>query len=132
MLAPNTLQYRPEGRENADPRNDPLAQRDAWLAKQVYRVVRDQYPGHFWEIEVSHAQGVVKISIPPLMGATNKYVVYIATLKGDPMFRSVLRMCGEILERYQIPRCRYLEDHFRDAQRRIPIHLRGFHGHIPV
>jgi len=109
---------------------DPYKAADLLLTKNIADIVQRHYANHPWMIEVSHAQGVVMISIPLFMGP-RKYVVHLATLKNDPMMASVLRGCGEILERYNIPRQKFSEGHFLTALSGIPKHKRARAGVIP-
>ncbi len=111
---------------------DPCKVADLMMVNAISEVVERHYPGHPWFIKVMHAQGVVLISIPLFMGATNQYVVKIHDLKSDPGMRCVIRACGEILERYNIPRQRFDRDHFLNALYGTPIRARGHHGFIPT
>lgn len=91
------------------------------------------YPDHPWHVEADHAQGIVKIKIPQLMGATNWGVIPIRYLKNEgELRRHVMRVAGEILERYQLPRARFSPDEFMRAWHRQPLHKRGYHGHVPT
>lgn len=115
-----------------DPRPDPFAAVDAALMKAVAFVINKYYPGHPWKVEVSHAQGVIFLSIPVLMGATNKYVIPIKMVKNAmDLRRHVMQQAGEILERYELPRNAFSRDEFCRAVEAVPMHRRGFHGYVP-
>ncbi len=111
---------------------DPYLQADLRLTKALGEFIeRSTYAGHPWLIEASHAQGVVMISLPTLMGR-NKYVVHLYTLKGDPSLRAIMRGCGEILERYNIRRGSYSAADYVDAVMKVPKWRRGGAGLVPA
>jgi hypothetical protein len=109
---------------------DPLLSADLMMTKRIAEVVQAHYPGHPWLVEVNHEQGIAMISLPLFMGV-NKYVIPLWVFKTDPMFRCVVRACGEILERYRIPRQRFSLDHFEAALSEIPPWLRARKGLVP-
>lgn len=111
---------------------DPFRQRDLFLTNRIAETIDLHYPGHPWKVIVSHQQGVVRIQIPHFMGVQNWYVIKIKNLTSDPGLRRVVRACGEILERYQIPRSNFSRDHFVNALNAIPQNKRGrIHGYVP-
>jgi hypothetical protein len=113
-----------------DPEDDPFAFADMHLTRRIAAVVEEHYPGHPWLIEVSHRQGIVRLSIPALMGGQNCYVVHIGALKSDPGMRAIRRGCGEILERYRIPRSGFRPAEFLSAVQARPLFER-LHGAVP-
>ncbi len=110
-----------------DGEEDPNAYADMAMATNVGRVLTAHYPGHFWNVECSHRQGVVLINIPILMGQI-KYNTPIRELWSDPGGLSVMRAAGEILERFNIPRTGFEVGHFREALARRPIGKRDYAG----
>jgi hypothetical protein len=128
LVAPR-LEYQHPDRGD-DPRPDFLKHADKALMLWAKRVIDQHYPGHFWRIEADHAQGILKLQIPAFMGI-NWYVVPIDHLKTDPSMRAVVRGCGEILERYNIPRSGLRMDDFMGALEIIPKHQRGIYGKVP-
>lgn len=104
-----------------DPREDALKAADLRMARNIGGLLETTYPGHPWFVEVSHAQGVVMISLPALMGQ-NRYVVKLHELKSDPGMKAIVRGCGEILERYRLPRAGFSPTEFQAALRRHPIY----------
>jgi hypothetical protein len=104
-----------------DPRPDPHVAADYALTRRIAEVIERHYFGQPFSVKVSHAQGVVLIQIPQLMGATNYFVVHIADLATDPQMKAIIRGCGDILERYNIPRCGYDREAFVAALKSIPI-----------
>ncbi len=113
-----------------DPEHDPFKGADMALAK-VMAVKADQhYPGFLWLCEADHRQGVAYVSIPGLTGQW-KYVIHIRELKSDPGLRSVLRACGETLERFKLPRSGIGRSDFYAAMRTRPLSTRFSNGSIP-
>ncbi len=106
---------------------DPFVAADLAMTKSVSEVIERHYGGHPWLVEVSHEQGVVMISIPLFMGPY-KYIIKIHDLKTDPGFRSVVLGCGELLERYRIPRQKFSEADFLSALSAIPLNRRARTG----
>ena len=90
------------------------------------------FPDHPWKVWADHSQGCVFITIPALMGATNYGVIHISDLANEDVLRKCCsKVCGEILERYRLPRARFSRDEFLRAWHEQPLHLRGYHGHVP-
>ena len=114
-----------------DPEQDPYLQADLTVTLRISAVIEHHYPGHPWMVKVSHMKGIIQIGIPMLMGANNWYVIPLGELRSDPALKCVMRGCGEILERYRIPRQAFSRDHFLTALHKIPPALRGTHGHVP-
>lgn len=114
-----------------DPEDDPYLAADLALTVRIQALVDLHYPGHPWLVMVSHAQRNVQVHIPILMGMTNKYLIPIDEVLKDPQMSIITKFCGEILERYNLPRQKFDRDHFLEALESIPIHLRGTHGYIP-
>lgn len=112
-----------------DPQHDPFQAADIALTKQIAAVIEFHYPGHPWFVNVSHEDGIVQISLPALMGPRWKHVVHIWRLKSDPGMRSIVRACGEILERFGLPRNRYSHSDFRAALAQRPI---AFSRNAPI
>ncbi len=93
---------------------DPHRERDLDMARHVRTYLLTRFPvGYEWCVEADIAQGVLKISIPILMGVRNWYVVNLHT---TPIDRGVLRGAGEILERYRLSRSRFNLGSFLDAR----------------
>jgi hypothetical protein len=125
------LEYR--SRNGQMPETDPNFQAEAALVQRAREFAVQRYPGHPWEFECDIEQGIMKVSLPILSGATNKWVIPLrrhASTEYD-FRKAVLGLCGEILERYKIPRQRFSEADFHTALHAIPANKRGFHGHVP-
>lgn len=101
--------------DNDHQKHDPLKAADMELLHKIAAVVDFHYLGQPFMIEVSHKQGVVKIQIPALMREYDWFVVPIRYLHSDPGFRHIIRGCGEILERFNIPRAKFDRDHYVNA-----------------
>jgi hypothetical protein len=104
-----------------DPRPDPHGNADVALAKRIGECLHLHYPGHAWLVEVEHAQGIARVSIPHLMGSVACYVIHLGKLAVDPRMDIVCRAGGEILERYQLPRNRFDYWQFAEACRKVDI-----------
>lgn len=105
-----------------DPQVDHFEMADrAWMAK-VQRFLVAHYAHHHFCADIDIRQGVIKVYIPELMGAVNGYVLKPAEMVSVHDFdREMHRACGEILERYRIPRSRFSRDDFMAALTRAPI-----------
>lgn len=110
----------------------PFKNADDALTHATGVMIYSLFPGHPWEVYADHKQGIVSISIPALMGATHKGIIPIRLLVNEGVLRKcVLKVAGEILERYNLPRSRFSPDEFLRALSDVPLHKRGYHGHIP-
>jgi hypothetical protein len=83
---------------------DPFKEYDRWRAKRVMEVLQMEYPGHFWAVISDRTQGIVKISIPILMGVNHWFVINEKTHDVSPGM--VIVAGAEILERYNLARGR--------------------------
>jgi hypothetical protein len=97
-----------------NPAFDPFKEFDAWRANKVMTVLNMEYPGHFWCVVSDKAQGIVKISIPILMGINNWFVINQRTHDCTPGM--VIAAGGEILERYSLQRGQINTGAFLDAR----------------
>lgn len=100
--------------------HDPHAAADAALTRHIAQIVERHYPGHPWFIEVSHRQGIIKINLPALM-KQNYFVVHIRQTWTDPALTYIKRGCGEILERFRLPRAGYSHDEYLSALHARPL-----------
>lgn len=101
---------------------------DDELLLKIARHVETHYPGHGWNIGVSHADGLVRLSIPLFMGSINFYVIKIRELQTDPSLHKVTKACGEILERLNLPRAGFNPAEFVDLVHRSPVGRGSTHG----
>jgi hypothetical protein len=105
-------------------------QYDEWLAAQIFTVLLDHFPGHFWQVQVRSEQGIARIRIPVLMGDTLGYTLHLDRLANDPGYKAVKEAAGEILERWRIPRGAFSLAHFLEAKRDRAV--RRANGPVPV
>lgn len=126
------LAYRHPDHGDDDPRPDPFIHADFHLTRQIAEVVEQHYFGHPFRVVVDHRQGIVKVQLPHLMPAICWYVVHISDLNSDPGFKQIVRACGDILERYKLPRAAYDRQDFIAAVHSVPIIQRvSGSGHVP-
>ena len=83
---------------------DLLAARDQWLANRIMEKVQQHYPGHPWRVDVEHHKNV-GMAFLWMPGFSNwKMAMRISDLAVDPTMKLVVRLGGEFLERYNMPR----------------------------
>lgn len=96
--------------------HDPFKRMDQANQKWMAEVLQRHYPGHFWSTKYDGAQKMAYVSIPILMGINKFWAVNLTT---DQLTDALLmRMGGEILERYGLKRGRLQLDQFLDARAR--------------
>jgi hypothetical protein len=96
--------------------HDPYKDDDFALAEQVRRYLTTRFPvGYLWCVDSDLAHGIVKFSIPILMGVSNWWVINLRT---TDLAKGVLQGAGEILERYLLPRDKFSLAAFLDARAR--------------
>lgn len=113
-------------------RPDPYVAVDLALSKCIAEVIEQHYFGHPFKVIVRHEQGIVQIQIPQLMPKNRWFVIHISQLQNDPGMKAVVRACGDILERYNLPRSAYDREQFIAAVQSIPVISRASsNGRIP-
>lgn len=89
---------------------DPFKDADMALARHIRTYLVTRFPmGYEWCVNADLANGIIKFSIPVLMGVSHWYVVNLRRFKsaggpGTDLDRAVLHGAGEILERYRLSR----------------------------
>jgi hypothetical protein len=85
-----------------------------------------------WRVWADHKQGCLFIKMDYLMGAADHIVIPIRHLtnEGD-LYRHVLQQCGNLLERFNLPRGPFDAVRFFEAVNSIPAHRR-YYGAIPT
>lgn len=111
-------------------RIDPCLVADVSLMTRIQAKLWDKYRGHQFAIQVSHAQGVVMISMPLFTGATRQWVGHISDLANDPGLKIPVRLAGEILERVGMPTCNFNLDDFQAALSWVPPQRRATSGFL--
>lgn len=82
---------------------DPFYEQDKLLTRLVYVYLKTRFPmGYDWRVQSDLAQGVLKFSIPVLMGVCDWYAVNLR--RAGSLDRAVLLGAGELLERYNLSR----------------------------
>jgi hypothetical protein len=81
---------------------DQWAEYDVWVAARMLSILLSEYPGHPWRCRHDSIQGVALISNWILMGMGHWMAVNLKTHDLTPDL--IIRMGGEILERYGLPR----------------------------
>lgn len=115
-----------------DPRPDPFVQADLALTRRIAEIVEKHYFGQPFQIVVSHRDGIVKINIPALMGSIHWFVVHISELSNDSGFRKIVQGCGDILERFHIPRAAYDREEYIAAVQAMPLLAKASgRGYLP-
>lgn len=113
-----------------DPESDPFAAADVELTKKVAAVLQAYHGNVPFMAEVSHRQGLVTISIPTLMGNGACYAVHIKSLHSDPGMKAIRNACGELLERFRLPRSGFSPSDFAIAINSRPLFER-MNGAVP-
>lgn len=93
---------------------DPHKEYDLWVARNVIKDLLKVYPGYPWCVESDVRGHLLKISIPVLMGVCNWYVFNL--METEPTQGAILLAAGELLERYNCPRGKFLLDDFLAAR----------------
>lgn len=118
----NRVKYENEG--NLDPvrdgHHDAYAKANNELARRIWYVLQQHYPGHPWKVATNLKQGIAQIELPTFTSWS--FVINLKDLKGDPAMRVVMRGAGEFLERYGIPRSGFDVAHYLSAvQKHMPV-----------
>jgi hypothetical protein len=72
------------------------------LCRIVGEKLAEVYPGRPWGVDAQIESGIVKICVQGF--PQWPFVLHVATLKGDPTLKSVVRAGGELLERFKMSR----------------------------
>lgn len=91
-------------------------QQDAYWAKRLGTALVKTYPRHGWSVEVDSNQGIVKIfnrHMSPIQG----YLLKLKDLNVADAERQIVRIGGEILERFGLSRVRFEADKIRQIQK---------------
>lgn len=119
-----------------EPRPDPGAEARIALAKRCGEIQSHFFPGHPFKIVVFPANktgehSIIGIQLKPFMGGNWYYRIPTTLISNaNDLQRHVLLGCGEILERYRMPRQNFSPKHYVDALTAIPAWQR-IHGHVP-
>lgn len=104
---------------------------DITAAKEIFRVLKANYPGHPWSVEVDATEGWAKIGIIELLGPN-----WTMFLKFEDWTDQKVRdLGGQLLERFRMPRSTIDIAHYLSAESKIPLlgSFRAKDGHrIPT
>lgn len=99
---------------NGEILHDPYKTMDQANQRWMAEVLQRHYPGHLWATRHDGAQRMAYVSIPILMGINKFWAVNLVT---DALTEGLLmRMGGEILERYGLRRGRLELGSFLDSR----------------
>lgn len=90
---------------------------DITAAKEIFRVLKAHYPGHPWTVEVDATEGWAKIGILELLGPNWTMFMKFE----DWTDHMVIKLGGELLERFKIGRCQIDIAQYMSAESRIPL-----------
>lgn len=88
---------------------------DVSICKRVASVLYGAYPGHAWAVEVG--EGLVKITIPALLGFNWGYFLHLDRMQK----KDIVRAGGDILERFAIPRSGVDVAAYVEARKKVPM-----------
>lgn len=104
---------------------------DKRAATEIFRVLKQHFPGHPWSIEVDAKEGWAKIGIIELLGPN-----WVMFLKFEDWTDArVMQLAGELLERFKMPRSSIDIAAYMSAESNIPLlgNYRAKDGHrIPT
>lgn len=110
----NVTSYEAPSGPDGEVLHDPFKAMDQANQKWMAEVLQRHYPGHLWSTKYDGAQKMAYVSIPILMGINKFWAVNLTT---DQLTDGLLmRMGGEILERYGLKRGRFQLDPFLEAR----------------
>lgn len=96
-------------------------------AAELATVINREYPGCLFIVEPNFKGGIVRIR-HPLLPAKWGYTLFLRQLYSDPSLKCVVDACGELLERFNLPRGRYRRDVWSEARQK---HWRTAAGIMP-
>lgn len=119
-------------RIDADPREHTaaeiaMARRDEQTAMRVGAHITSHYPNVLFRVAVDSPNGIIRL-FHPLLPAKWGYTVHLREFNSDPSMRCITRACGELLERFNIPRGAYRRELWQEARER---HWRTAAGIFP-
>lgn len=100
--------------------------RDTSLAGRIAEEIERAYPWPtclIFNVTVETQQGIIQIRLNGLM-SRHSYNCHVAAVETDPKCRQVITGCGELLERYGLPRVRLDADDVRAARAARPLWMR--------
>lgn len=104
-----------------------VARKDQAYAMQIGAHISQHYPGVLFRVAVNSPGGIARIH-HPLLPAMWGYTVFLSELNSDPKLACITRACGELLERFNLPRGRYRREIWEEARQK---HWRTAAGIMP-
>lgn len=105
-----------------------VAFRDQAYALRIGDHIDKHYPNVYFEVKVDSPGGIARIK-HPLLPSKWGYTVFLRELNSDPKLACITRACGELLERFNLPRGRYRRDIWEEARQK---HWRTAAGIMPI
>lgn len=90
---------------------------DMTTAREIFRVLKREYPGHPWSVEVHASEGWAKIGLTALLGPNWGWMIHLDRYTDQ----DILKAGGEILERFKIPRSTIDIAAYMSASSKIPL-----------
>lgn len=90
---------------------------DDRVMRDIWGVLQRHYPGHPWGTKCDHSQGIAQILLPTFTDW--QQIIRLDDYYSDPGRRLVIKLAGEFLERYKMPRKGFDVGHYMAAQHRI-------------
>lgn len=90
---------------------------DMTAAKEIFRVLKREFPGHPWSVEVDAKEGWAKIGILQLLGPNWTMFMKFE----DWTDQKVRDLAGQLLERFKIPRSTIDIAAYMSADSKIPL-----------
>lgn len=113
---------------NETPEEQRRARDDQAYAMRIGSHIQQHYPGVLFRVSVNSPGGIARIH-HPLLPAAWGYTVFLSELNSDPKMACITRACGELLERFNLPRGRYRRDVWEEARQK---HWRTAAGIMPI
>jgi hypothetical protein len=115
-----------DGNETAEEQR--VARNDEAYAMRIGMHIQQHYPNVLFRVSVNSPGGIARIH-HPLLPVKWGYTIFLSELNSDPKLACVTRACGELLERFNLPRGRYRRDLWEEARQK---HWRTAAGIMPI
>ncbi len=88
--------------------------RDVVLAKRISELLTQHYPGYLWAINADSRTGLVNILNMNISGQYGTRIKMNEYQTEKQLAALVIMRCGEILERYGMPRSKFHDDRYNN------------------
>lgn len=99
-----------------DPEEAIFRVKDFEIAKMVGAALCHKYPNHGWQVEADSRNGIAKIFMSQ-MSSSQGYIYKLKDISLGTFDREMMRVGGEMLERFSISRGRFNEDSIKNVMR---------------